>query len=343
MSELTPSRISRSPVGDPAIPARRQPVRNGDIRRIEPIFGIDAEPRDALIVRTDSHVSDFSEIILTHTLVDMATPDDIIICTDDPAYEHGLVVQTHHRGVVWNLQVTTLLGHMTAELMSQISSVMLSSTPISPDLSNGRPFSEGYDSRREFQESELQALWALTGDCTDAMLDDGPPWQIDDGLLSPRQLSRSTLPERLLTEVMHILRTREVSATPETMRSLEACRAFDADAWKDTPYGRGLASQIALSARSLIESAMSRDPTTDTTDPAKLPRIVVPNRASGAGEVHVHLGDRLVTSPSLWTDGGVQLLTQTDDDGTGGVDNLEVMMLATTGDSNRTEESPHNV
>ena len=341
MPELNPSRTSATQDSDQAFPARQRPLRKGDIRRIEPLLGLDSEPRTALIVRTDRNRYDYSEVMLTHTRIDMATADDVVVYPSHPAHQHGVVVQTHHRGMVWNLQISTLFGHLPADQMAAISRALQSRTLSGKSVSVERSVAEGSGTRVQFQDSELRALSALVGDCTDAILDEGPPWHIDAGLLSPRLLARSTTPERVLTEIMHIFRTREVTATSETLHLLQQSGFLKTETWAAANYGPGLASQISLSARSLVECALRESQVAEYDKGTTANRVKLPNRASGAGEIYVIPGDRLVTAPFLWTDGGDQLLAQSDHGGRGGIDNLEVMMLATTRVSGSRTECDH--
>ena len=311
----------------PLSSAEAKPIRKGDIRRVKALLGLEAQPRIALIVRATDLNHDYAEIMLTHQRVKMATPDDVILNVDDPQFPHGLVVQTRLRGAVWNLQFTELLGHLSRSQMTSVACITSSRMPQPADVTTGRPILRSTDERIAFQKNELQALWNLTGDCADAMLDEDTPWRVDTDLLSPALLERSHTPELILTEIMHILRTRQVIATFDDLRALAESGAFDTSSWQKTSYGHGLASQIATGTKLLMEHALQDTSDTDGQDPTTRLSCVLTHRIPDARTLSLKPHSRLVTAPFLWTNSGDLLLTDTDDsDGQLG---LEVMMLAT--------------
>lgn len=306
--------------------AQSQPVRKGDVRRIHALPGLEAPTRLALIVRTTAPNHGHAEIMLTHDRVEMAGSDDVVLHPDSDQFPNGIVVQTRLRGIVWHLQLSTLVAQLSSSQMADVAhgaSVSAGSWSVE-DSSIERP-----EEWTAFRESELQALWALTGDCTDAMLDDDMPWRIDTDLLSADLLEGHAEPSVVLTEVMHILRTRRITATFDDLQALQACGAFATSTWMRTGYGSHLASQIAIGMKLMIERALSDVPIDESAlgdGPAwfnLLPRY------AEARELSMRAGTRLVTAPFLWADEGRQLLrgarVGAEEEGF----DVEVMMVAT--------------
>ena len=143
-------------------------------------------------------------------------------------------------------------------------------------------------------------------------------------------------PEHIVSEVMHILRTRYTTATFEDSRVLADSGALRSSTWEDTSYGSNLASQIASGARSLVEAAFR-----DAAHYAEqlnqgITQIIAPNRSPEAGRLTLMPFTRLVTAPFLWADRGYELIRHSrEDDGT---QPLEVMMLATPESSGDTAQ-----
>ena len=210
-----------------------------------------------------------------------------------------------------------------------MTAVARAASPQASDLDNAiteRPSLRDTDDWNQFHDSQLRALWSLTGDCTDAALDT-LPWRIDPALLSTQLLSNHQAPEHIVTEVMHILRTRYTTATFEDSRVLANSGALKSSTWRDTSYGSNLASQFASGARSLVESAF-RDAAhyaERLNQGAK--EVGAPNRTPEAGTLTLMPYTRLVTAPFLWTDRGYEIIHHSQEDY--GYQPLEVMMLAT--------------
>ena len=239
--ELTELPAAKAVSGPSSAPSR---IRTGDIRRVESLVGLQAEPRAALIVRTFGEQHDSSEIMLVHEQIDMATPDDVILDLSDSSFADAFVVQTRIRGRVWNLQVGELLGRLTPTQMETVVSAASSRPSSHMEEVGGNLLPSSGDDIRKFQESELVALFQLTGDYTDALLDDGQPWRIDPGLVSPKLLEGADSPAVILTELMHILRTRQVVATVDDLNSFSTASIQISPGWRHRTAK--LASQIAL-------------------------------------------------------------------------------------------------
>lgn len=322
----TPLRIPAGRDDSPERRAQPQPVRKGDIRRVHALPGLEAPTRSALVVRTTASSHGHAEIMLAHDRVEMAGPHDVVFHLDSDQFPNGIVVQTRLRGIVWHLQLSALVVRLSSSHMDDVA-LGASASVTSPSVEDSS--AERPEEWTTFRESELQALWALTGDCTDAMLDDDIPWRIDTDLLSADLLEGHGEPSVVLTEVMHILRTRRITATFDDLQALQESGAFAPSTWTKTGYGSHLASQIAIGMKLVIERALSNLPAAESgldDGPARfnlLPRNVE------ARELSIGAGTRLVTAPFLWADGGRQLLQGVrigaEEEGR----DVEVMMVAT--------------
>ena len=303
--------------------------RKGDIRRIEGLLGLQAQPQLALIVRAADSGHGYAEIMLVHERVEMATLDDIVLHPDSEQFPNGLVVQKPLRGAVWNLQFSTFLSRLSPEHMADVGGAILPEGSVVADPTTDPSPTDESDRWNEFHESQLQALWDLTGDCTDAILDDDMlPWRVDTGLLSRDLLSNHPHPEFILTEVMHILHTRALTATIDDSQDLAEYGSLQPSTWSRTDFGSNLASQIATGARQVVDCSF-RDAAYYADQLARGVEVFsVPHRIPEARELTVIPPTRLVTAPFLWTDDGHELLNQLDADGHI-YSLMDVMMLAT--------------
>lgn len=316
-------------------PARRYapaaPVREGDIRRVEALLGLEAESRVALVISTTVDEPHCSEIMLIHEHVEMATTDDVILCPSEARLDqqksplHSLVVQTRLRGTVWNLQLTTLLDQLTPRALTKIATFAGSQHSDSPNVRTGKPLADTDHARITFQESELHGLLNLTSDYTDALLDDGKPWQIDTDLLTPSLLAKSENPETILAETIHIMRTRDLVVSVADLHALQRAGVFQPSTWKRTTYGRDIASQIATSTRAFAELGLGTLSYKDKCSSTTPDLIRMRDRISGTRDLLLRPYSRLVTAPFLWTDGGDRLLNSDLSSSHG----LEILMLAT--------------
>ena len=323
----------RTHLGNPASPAgaserraQSQPVRKGDIRRVHALPGLEAPTRSALVVRTTASSHGHAEIMLTHDRVEMAGSDDVLLHPDSDQFPNGIVVQTRLRGIVWHLQLSTFVTRLSSPHMADVArGASASATSRSvEDSSAGRP-----EELTAFRESELQALWALTGDCTDAMLDDEMPWRIDADLLSADMLDGHGEPSVVLIEVMHILRTRRITATFDDLQALQESGALATSTWMSTGYGSDLASQIAIGIKLVVERALSNVPGDESGLGDGPPKFNLLPRVAEARELSMMTGTRLVTAPFLWADGGRELLQGSRKEAEEKSPDVEVMMVAT--------------
>ena len=311
MSLQSVERVVRDHVGPPECAPGTATVRVGDIWRVEAMPGWETQPRAAVVLRVHSGPVDFAQILLAHTCVEMATTDDAILEPDDTGLAHQLVVQPFLRGSVWQMQLTQLLGRVPHRLMKGIGQLYSPERP--PEaVRTGAPDPGSSDARRRFEDSEREALQALYGDCADAMLDDGPPWQLDPDLASPTIVRRSDNPELVVTDLAHMLRTRRIAATAEYLRLMEESDTRDAAAWRETTRDHDLASEMVRRLESLMESAPHVYGAFNPDGPAEAPPLTMPPRIPGARDLTLHAERRLITTPFLWVDSD-QLLKQADD------------------------------
>ena len=290
------------------------PIRKGDIRRIEPLVGLNAQPRLALIVHTPNSCHDSAEIMLSHERVEMATLDDAVVYPDPVRFPNGLVVQTRLRGVLWKVQVSDFVTSLTPSDMDTIAN---SASPHANPVDNHSAHATDAklnDEMRDFQESELRAMWDLTGDYTDTVLDDDTPWRIDTDLLSPHLLTQYDEPRVMLMEALHILRTREVVVTLEDLLALKQSGAFQMSNWRAPAYDAKLAFDVVDSIASLHERssryASSVQHTPGHENLSQAVQVNIPNRISEARQLSLPWGTRLVTAPFLWQDAGHELMRQ---------------------------------
>ena len=200
---------------------------------------------------------DVAEVLLAHTCVEMATPNDAVLDPDDAGLGHSLVVQTRLRGPVWQPQLTQPLGRLPQTHMAAIAQVYsLDGTP--PKVRTGSRDPDSPEALRRFKDSERAALDALAGDCAHALIDDGAPWQLDPDLASPRLVLSCDDPELVATAFAHFLRTRRVAATAEYLRLMQESDALDGAAWQQATGDDGLASEIVRRIGSLMASKAAR-------------------------------------------------------------------------------------
>ena len=165
---------------------------------------------------------------------------------------------------------------------------------------------------REFSKTSETANWkhftTFTADCTDAILDGDVPWRLDPDLFSPELLDSCDFPQGILTEVMHIMRTRLVDTTGGDLERLEKYSAFLPSTWSGTAYGKELASQIAVGVSGLGSHASAHSRSAESEDDTGLCWIPAPRRRAAASGLNLRPGTRLITAPFLWEDGGESLI-----------------------------------
>ena len=283
-------------------------LRKGDIRRVRPHLGQDAEARMALIVSDRDDGSALVEIMLVHERTDMAGPSDVILHPDTPRLPHGLVVRTFAQGCIWRTQCSDLVARLTADELRSVRKVVLASIRRSRDSCQETQEQELSPEREAFLASEYQDYRKLISDCLDAVLDDGEPWQIDPALLSARLLECHAQPGRLLASLSHVLCTRQVMAMPEDTKVLQSGDSLSSSEWASAQYGRELVAKIASSVDTLVES-VSADSSYDSSHQSQ-PSLTCEalQRLPLAVPLMMQAGTRLITAPHLWTDHGDRLI-----------------------------------
>ena len=330
------------PYGDTPIDSGhlKQRVRAGDIRQVESLLGLNTEPRRALVVRV-YRSPDYAEIML---IDDLPTPNlsgGFRLVGDETGLAYPIIVHPHLRGVVWEHQLTEFIARISRARLEQLVSDSFFPPANSPEFS-GDTAETLADAEQADLYSELEALWALTGDCTDALMDDGPPWQIDIGLLSPSLLKKTHNRHELIAETHHFLNTRQAKVTVEDIHTLRDSGAFSVADWQRVVTDRSVAVLIVNSLASLASLPLNEPFRCERVDSGhQHPRV--PERLSEADEIVISESARLITAPFLWGDE----IEGFDECGVGGQDEAvgcpEIVMLATPNLEPTEKASVHHV
>ena len=283
-------------------------LRKGDIRRVRPHLGHDAEARMALIVRDRDDGSGLVEMMLAHERTNMAGPSDVVLQPDTSRLPHGLVVRTFARGCIWRTQCSDLVVRLTPEEMRSVREVVSAGIRRSRDACQQIPELEPSPERKAFLESEHEAYWELIGDCADAVLDDGDPWRIDPGLFLATLHRSHDCPDMLLASLDHVLRTRDAIMTLEDAKILQDIEPLELLDWTRSGHGEDLVSAIISNARRLIASALSDSSHGDRTETEPPPIRQAPQRRPAATPLTLQPGTRLITASHLWSDNGDRLI-----------------------------------
>ena len=239
-------------------------------------------------------------------------------------FRNGLVVQTGIRGIVWNGQLSDYICRVVDSDKRRVEEIILSEEIDSQLLGTGLPIEGPDDERLEFQDSELNTLWTLTGDYNECIFDDDKPWLVDVDLLTPSMQYNAVRPHEVIAEAMHIIRTRWTGITMDDLEYLEHSGAFDASQWIIEGNDRLLSSQITLGISKLANFILPMN---------SLGSVKVSTRLPNARHLPIEPGSRIITAPFLWSDGGDELLALASGSNPTGGDGFEVMMLATHGES----------
>ena len=305
------------------------PVRRGDIRRVEPLFGLEAEPRDVLVLSTTRSVLEYAEIMLAHDNRAMGLPTDISLNLVGCDIPRSITLHTPLRGVVWTRQLTTLIGHISRQEVKNLERMGLTYDEDPTDAKTEATVPQCSELQSDFLREELDALWALTGDCTDAILDDGEPWQVDTEVLTPQWMASSESKYALCAELHHLLYTRRTTASSTDLVALVEAGTLDLEQWETAfPYlelGPAMVNSIFHLLSSALRETTPSEPSTDGTEHSK----ELPARRDDTRPLYLRQSARLITAPSLWNQDINTLLDYIDSlsalKGVG----YEIMMLAT--------------
>lgn len=305
-----------------------KPVRRGDIRQVKGILGLEAISRDALVVRTIQDSLECAEIMLVGHSPEPISPTDLVIDPDASGLDHPIVIHTRYRGVVWLHQLTEFVTHLSSLQFEAVMRSTMASVVPPIDVEHRRE-GDSDSVKQELVSADLESLWALTGDCTDALLDEDSPWFIDTDLLSPTLVQTLDHKHELVAELHHILRTRATVATVSDLVALSETGAFDVTAWEEVFPNQKVAESIVTGLISLVSSAIEElSPIESMSSPAEQISGQLSRRA-GTSRIPPSKYTRLVTAPFLWDyddDTLSRCLLETVSEGA----ELEILMLATS-------------
>ena len=214
------------------------PVAVGDLRLISPLAHQGGVQRIGLVARVEkaSDFDQFVEVFLAHSSTEFATDSDVIMPRELSAAPYDLVIQSDVRAPVWTFQLKKAVGRVALEVLDEVMTLVGIHPPhetedVTTDLLTGTPLRGPRDGRWPFKKAEGDAVRALSGDCTDALLGDGLDWRVDQGLLRPELLALADDKEALLLELLHWLQTRPLDVRDEDIEVLIDAGALDPDAW----------------------------------------------------------------------------------------------------------------
>ena len=214
-------------------------VAAGDLRAIDALAHQPAERRIGLVLRVDTS-NEFADVLLVHSAPELATDRDAVVAADVASAPYDVVVQTDLRAAVWTLQLLHRVGHLDEQSLGAVKAVASDVTmdKPSPQLAmggtgtySGTRLAGPLDGRWSFKESEGAALRRLAADCTEALLDEGLVWRVDQHLLRPDLLDLADDPALLILELLHWLDTRPLSLSREDLELLLSAEALDPDSW----------------------------------------------------------------------------------------------------------------
>lgn len=181
-------------------PAGRKIVQHGDIRRVEPWFGIDGAVRLALVLTVDPNENS-TEIMLVHPYVELVTESDLVFSPDEVGMSYPIVVETGAHSAVWTLQILERVGKLPEpeEALREIARVALADDPFTVSPRTGLPLAGPVDSRWAFTLQEVEAINQLAADRISAVFEDRQilKWDDMEELLKTGALDPDTSNKRL--------------------------------------------------------------------------------------------------------------------------------------------------
>ena len=238
-------------------------VAVGDLRVMSPLAHRGGVQRIGLVVRVENanNFDQFVEVLLAHSSPEFATDSDVIMPKELSAAPYDLVIQSDLRAPVWTFQMKKAVGQVAPKVLSELLAQVGTHRPIeaaeaTTNLLSGMPLRGPRDGRWSFKEAEGDALRALSDDCTDALLEDGFDWQVDQRLLRPELLALAQDREALLLELLHWLQTRPLDVRDEDIEVLIDAGVLDPSAW--SILGDVGAALFASVHQGLIEKVATR-------------------------------------------------------------------------------------
>ena len=214
-------------------------VAAGDLRAMDALAHQTADRRIGLVLGVDA-ANDFADVLLVHSAPELATDHDVVVAADVASAPYDVVVQTDLRAAVWTLQLLQRVGHLDEQALGAVKTVASNVTmdEPSPQLAmggtgaySGTRLAGPLDGRWSFKESEGAALRRLATDRTEALLDEGLVWRVDQHLLRPDLLDLADDPALLILELLHWLDTRPLSLAQADLELLLTAEALDPDSW----------------------------------------------------------------------------------------------------------------
>ena len=299
MTQFLPHTIDRHGGSPTSLSSGHPQVTTGDIREVLSLFGLNAPSRTALVVRVHRD-PEYAEIMLIDDSATATTPGGAILDACDTGLAEPLTVHTHLRGVVWHHQLTDLIARISDSRVAELVEASFSPPTGFPELlhETDEPL---FEADYSVVCSDLQALWSLTGDCADALLDDGPPWQVDTGLLSPSLVNDTPNRYELIAELHHFLNTRRTKMTSGDIQTLHDSGAFNIAKWAEVVTDRSVAVLIVNSLAGLTSSPLKM-PSVSEVDDSRHRYLRFPDRSSATSEMLISESTRLITAPFLWND-----------------------------------------
>lgn len=260
---------SKAPVG-----VRGARVQRGDIRLARSLDGTPATVR-LVLVSAVVHDGDVAEVMLTHTAAEMACEVDAVVVPDRSSAPHDIVVQTDLRAVVWTWQLDGAVGRVDDDVIAALRAIAAGSPPGS-HVETGVRLAGPLDPRWAFKRDEGESLRRLASDCTDALLDRGSPWVVHPDLLRPDLLDAADDCADVLAELMHWLRTRELTIRAPDVERLVAQGAIDPGPW-------AALDDLGLDVRTAVQALVERSATAPSDDESEECRLVAASYVGHTG------------------------------------------------------------
>lgn len=173
----------------PRVPVHvRMPVSPGQVRAIHPAGADPVSDKLVLVLGVESG-REYAEVMLAHPYTELATDSDLVVSPRRSTLPYRVVVETDTRVVVWLYQLDRLIGEVSPATLEAVGDVAVGVSPVGAGLSTGIGLRGRFDPRWNFKAEEGAAVRSLAADCTSWLLSDGPPLQLDPGVLVPGLLS----------------------------------------------------------------------------------------------------------------------------------------------------------
>ena len=282
----------------------RMPVDRGQIRVIrtpssDQVSEHEAPERMVLVLRVDSP-GGFSEVVLLHPYVELATRADLVVSPEHSTMPYRTVIETDTRSVVWTYQLDALIGELDSEALEAVGEVAVGGSAYRPNLVSGTSLRGRLDPRWEFSAQEGSVVRSLAADCTSVLLYDGPPLQLDPGCLAMKLLATCDDREEVMSRLLDLVTNYEVVLDLDDVMALEVVGALEVGSWVDVfgSLGDDLYKSLFWP---LVEKALS---VVDLPDDLVVEEFVDEStnyRRSEAGSFRRRPGCQLISASYLFT------------------------------------------